>query len=166
MYRASGGWPEGQEHGIFRLGFTALAVQLFVLVFGRLGLLHRAAPLELRADIPCPLDCCHGNACPSSPFPSACLSGCCLDLSAPPGLNSINPKSINRTIRKVSHCLSYRVCINAHAGCCCTPLYVGAVSATLAIAALLPMAWIPFWVSPLHFVAAAVVFIMLVRRPI
>jgi hypothetical protein len=45
-------------------------------------------------------------------------------------------------------------------------LYIGAVSATLAIAALLPMAWIPFWVSPLHFVAAAVVFIMLVRRPI
>jgi hypothetical protein len=75
-------------------------------------------------------------------------------------------KSINRTIRKVSHCLSYRVCINTHAGCCCTPLYIGAVSATLAIAALLPMAWIPFWVSPLHFVAAAVVFIMLVRRPI
>ena len=33
----------------------------------------------------------------------------------------------------------------------------------MAIAALLPMAWIPFWVSPLHFVAAAIVFVMLVR---
>ena len=33
----------------------------------------------------------------------------------------------------------------------------------LAIGALLPMAWIPFWVSPLHFVAAAIVFVMLVR---
>jgi hypothetical protein len=38
---------------------------------------------------------------------------------------------------------------------------VGATSATLAILALLPMAWIPFWVSPLHFVAAAVVFVTL-----
>ena len=51
--------------------------------------------------------------------------------------------------------------LRACAGCCCTPLVIGAISATLAIVALLPMAWIPFWVSPLHFVAALVVFVML-----
>ena len=61
----AGGWPEGREHIIFRLGFTALAAQLLVLVFGRLGLLHRAARMEVRGDLLCPMDCCRGE-CQSS----------------------------------------------------------------------------------------------------
>ena len=51
-----GGWPEGTEHGIFRVGFSLLALQLAVMVFGRLGLLHSAAPRELREDLPCPME--------------------------------------------------------------------------------------------------------------
>ena len=49
---------------------------------------------------------------------------------------------------------------SAH-GCCCTPIFAGALGASVAILALLPMAWIPFWVNPLHFVAAVTVFIAL-----
>ena len=53
-----GGWPEGTEHGIFRAGFSLLALQLAVMVLGRLGHLHSAAPRELRQDLPCPMECC------------------------------------------------------------------------------------------------------------
>ena len=60
-------------------------------------------------------------------------------------------------------CVGCQIMFGVRTGCCCTPLHIGATSATLAIVALFPMAYIPFWVSPLHFVAAAVVFIMLVR---
>ena len=102
-----GGWPEGREHAVFRAGFTALAVQLLALVVGRLGLLHVAAPRELRQGV---------------------CTACC------------------------PHTAADRLC---------SPLLLGAVAATLAIAALLPMAWIPFYTSMFHFLSAAVTFIAL-----
>jgi len=95
---AYGGWPGGREHAIFRVGFSALALQLMAMIGGRMVLLSSAAPLEVRRPSIC---------CSRSPL---CVAGC------------------------------------------------SGASSTIF---LLPMAFIPFYVSALHFISAFFVFVLL-----
>ena len=61
-----GGWFDGNEHTIFRVGISFLSIQLLILLYGRLGVLQHVAPEELQR--PC---CCTGSVVTNS---EACCS--------------------------------------------------------------------------------------------
>ena len=103
-----GGWFAGPEHVYFRTGMTVLAVQLLLLLYGRMGLLQYVAPEELRQ--PC---CCAG------------------------------------------------IVVVRNQETCCSPSRCATLFGPVAVLCILPMAFIPFYVSMFHFLSAVVTFLTL-----